>query len=150
MKRSLKLFSIFSLFVVLSLTLTGLASAETIRGKGWLSAKGSGTATLRMSGQVDIIGNGVGAVYIYGAEEINAAGQGKRADLNGGDVVFKGYSGTITVTGEKMVVKMVGTKIEFKATGVGSVHLRGRGYYETENLRGDWNNRGLDIEVVKD
>ncbi|GAB4415433.1 MAG: hypothetical protein Fur0044_10510 [Anaerolineae bacterium] len=149
MKRSFKLFSIFSLLVVLSLTLTGLASAETIRGKGWLYAKGNGAATLRMSGQVEIKGHGAGAVYIYGAEEINASGQGKRANLDGGGVVFKGYSGTITVTGEKMVVKMVGTKIEFKASGQGVAHLRGRGYYETAHLRGDWNNRGLEIEIVK-
>jgi hypothetical protein len=149
MKSYLKILTVFSLFVILSLSLTGLASAETIRGKGWLYAKGSGEANLRMSGQIEIKSHGVGVVYIYGAENIQAEGSGRRENLSGGGVVFKGYEGKITVSGDKMVVKMVGKKIEFTAHGKGVAHLRGRGYYETAHLRGDWNNRGLDIEVIE-
>jgi hypothetical protein len=151
MKRSLKLFTIFSLLVVFSLTLTGLASAETLRGKGWLFAKGKGEATLRMSGQIEIKGHGVGVVYIYGAEEIQAEGKGKRTNLDGGGVVFRGYKGTIKVVGEGMTIKMVGAKIEFTAHGKGVAYLRGRGIFRTgDGHVGDWNNRGLEIEVVQD
>jgi hypothetical protein len=150
MKTYQKVLTVFSLIIILSLTFTGLASAETIRGKGWLHAEGSGTATLRMSGQIEIKGHGVGVVYIYGAENIQAEGKGRREDLSGGGFVFKGYSGTIIVTGGRMNIKMVGGKIDFTAHGQGVAHLRGRGYYETANLHGDWNNRGVEIEVVED
>ncbi|MFN8454078.1 MAG: hypothetical protein U0401_05275 [Anaerolineae bacterium] len=113
MKGYTKIFIILSLVLLLSLALTGLASAETIRGKGWLHAEGSGAATLRMSGQVEINGHGVGAVYIYGAESIQAQGDGRRTDLSGGGVLFRGYEGTIIVIGENMRVKMIGAKIDF-------------------------------------
>jgi hypothetical protein len=150
MKRTFKFWSGFALVLLLTLTFTGLASAETLRGKGWLHAEGSGAATLRMSGKVEINGHGVGVVYIYGAEEIRADGQGRRTNLAGGGVVFRGYEGTIQVAGKHMTVKMVGAKIDFTARGKGVAHLRGRGHYETANLAGDWNERGLEIEVIEE
>jgi hypothetical protein len=145
-----KSFTVLSLVLLLSLALTGLASAETIRGKGWLHATGSGQAILRMSGQVEINSHGVGAVYIYGAEDIQAQGNGRRTNLAGGEVIFRGYEGLITVIGEPMRVKLVGAQIDFTAHGQGVAHLRGRGHYETANSSGDWNNRGMEIEVVAD
>lgn len=150
MTRYTKIFTILSLLFLLSLALAGLASAETIRGQGWLKATGSGEAVLRMSGQVEINGHGVGAVYIYGAEDIQAQGNGRRTNLAGGGVIFRGYEGTITVSGEQMRVKLTGTQIDFTAQGQGVAHLRGRGYYETAHTSGDWNNRGFDIEVTED
>ena len=88
MKRYLKFFTGFSLIFLLSLALTGMVSAETIRGKGWLHAEGSGTATLHMTGRIEIKGHGVGLVYIYGAQEIQADGDGRRTNLAGDGVVF--------------------------------------------------------------
>ena len=49
-----------------------------------------------------------------------------------------------------MTIKMVGGKIDFTAHGQGIAHLRGRGHYETVNLSGDWNNRGVELEVVEE
>jgi hypothetical protein len=150
MKGSLRFLAGLSMVMMLTLVFTGLASAEAIRGKGWLHAAGSGTAILRMSGQVEINGHGVGAVYIYGAEDIQAQGQGRRTNLAGGGVIFRGYEGTIQVVGERMTVKMIGEQIDFTAHGKGVAHLRGRGHYETAHHSGDWNNRGLEVEVVED
>ncbi len=150
MKRYWKVLSVVSLVLLLSMALVGAASADIIRGKGWLHAEGSGAATLRMSGQVDITGHGVGVVYIYGAEQIRADGDGQRINRADGGVVFRGYSGKIHVTGERMAVKMIGSKIDFTARGKGTAILRGRGHYETEHFTGDWAPDGTTLEVVEE
>jgi hypothetical protein len=147
MQRYRKLFMAVSLVLLLGLTLTGLASADVIRGKGWLHAEGSGVATLKMSGHVEIVSHDKGVVYIYGAEKIEAEGDGKRSDLRGGGVVFRGYEGVINASGARMRVKIIGEQIEFTARGKGTIFLRGRGHYESEGLAGDWANSGLNIEV---
>jgi hypothetical protein len=102
-----------------------------------------------MSGDVEINGHGIGAVYIYGADDVQAVGKGKRTDRPGGGVIFRGYRGTITASGEKMTVKIVGGKIDFTAEGEGTAYLRGRGTYETGHGSGDWSTSGSTLEVVK-
>lgn len=149
MKRYRKLLTIIGLIMMLTLAFTGLASADVLRGKGWLHAEGSGTARLHMTGHVEIKGHGVGVVYIHGAESIVASGHGRRLDY-GRTTVFRGYQGTINVTGERMVIRMIGGKIDFFARGKGTAILRGRGTYETRGGSGDWGPDGLTVEVVED
>ena len=150
MKRKWKLLTVFSLVLMLSLALTGLASADVIRGKGTLHAQGSGAATLRMTGHVEITSHGSGVVYIYGAERIHATGDGNRTD-RGRLVIFRGHEGTISITGERMMVRMVGQDIEFTARGKGTAILRGRGTYETgDGHTGDWAPDGLTVEVEEE
>ncbi len=147
MKKHLKLFAVLSLVFLLSSILAGVASADVIRGAGWLYAKGSGEASLRMTGHVEIKSHGVGAVYIYGAESIEAHGDGQRKELSGGGVLFWGHKGIIKVVGERMTVRMEGRKIEFTAHGKGVIQLRGRGHYKTRGHSGDWAPDGLTVEV---
>ncbi len=150
MKRNWKLLTVFSVVFMLSLALTGIASADVIRGKGWLYAEGSGAATLRMSGDVEIISHGSGVVYIYGADTIEAEGNGRRKNLRNGGVIFRGYEGKITISGERMAVRMIGKQIEFTAMGKGTAILRGRGHYETEGHSGNWEPDGLTLEVAEE
>jgi len=151
MKRYVKLLGVLSLVMLMGMVVTGVASADVLRGKGWLHAKGSGMAVLKMTGHVEIVSHGSGAVYIYGAEKIEASGQGIRNDLPGGGVIFRGHQGTIEVTGERMLVRMIGKKIEFTARGKGKAVLRGEGYYETGGGgTGDWEPDGLTVEVVEE
>lgn len=150
MKRSWKLLTVFGLVLMLGMALTGLASADVIRGKGTLHAEGSGAATLRMSGHIKITSHGSGVVYIHGAEGIRAEGDGNRVD-RGRLVIFRGHEGTISITGERMVVRIVGQEIEFDARGKGTAILRGRGTYETGNGHtGDWEPNGLTLEVEEE
>lgn len=151
MKRYSKLLAIFSLVLLLSLTVAGVASADVIYGKGWLHAEGAGYAKLQMTGHVEINGHGAGVVVIYGAETIRAEGNGTRTNLSNGGVVFRGYSGTIEVTGRRMVVKMVGGQIDFTAQGKGRAVLRGRGTYETgHGHTGEWTASGLTVELTEE
>lgn len=149
MKRYSKLLAILGLVLLLSLTVAGAASADVLRGEGWLYARGSGIASLQMSGTVEVVGHGVGMVYIRGAEQIEASGQGRRVDRAGGVVVFYGHEGTIHIEGEQMVVRMVGKKIEFTAEGKGRAWLRGAGTYETgSGYTGDWAPDGQNVEMA--
>lgn len=150
MKRYLKPLTILSLVMLLSLALVSVASADVIRGKGWIHAEGSGLAKLYMTGNIEITGHGVGVVYIKGAGEIRATGDGRRTDLPGGGVVFRGFSGKIYATGHNMTIKMVGGKIDFTARGKGTVVLRGRGHYETHGFEGDWAPDGLTVDVAEE
>ena len=150
MKGYLKLLVVLTLVSLLSVIFVGAASADVIQGKGWLHARGAGVAMLKMSGNIEITGHGVGLVYIYGADEIYATGDGQRVDRPGGGVVFRGYRGTITATGRDIVVKMAGGKIDFKAEGKGKAYLRGRGHYETGHISADWDSAGTTIEVAEE
>jgi hypothetical protein len=146
MKHTIKLFVVLTVVSLLGLMLAGVASAEVVQGQGWLHARGAGVVVLRMSGDVEITGHGVGAVYVYGAEDIYAAGQGRRTDLPGGGVIFRGYRGKITISGEEMMVRMAGGKIDFVAEGEGRALLRGQGHYETRHGSGDWSAEGTTVE----
>ncbi len=150
MKHFTKSMTITGLVFLLSMVLVGAASADVIRGKGWLHAEGSGVARLWMSGQVEITGHGGGTVYIYGAAEIEAGGNGRRVDLPGGGVVFYGSEGEIHAGGERMFVEIIGRKIDFTARGKGKAVLRGKGRYETEGFSGDWASDGLTIEMEEE
>lgn len=151
MSFSRKFFTMVALTLVLLMTFTGLTSADVLQGKGWLHAEGNGLVNLHLTGEADIEGHGTGMVYIRGAEEIRANGSGRRIDHPGNIVVFYGYEGEIHATGEKMLIRMVGQKIEFTAEGKGRARLHGRGWYETGNgSTGDWAPDGLDIEMTEE
>lgn len=149
MKTYQKLLVTLTMLFVLSLAWTGLASAETLQGRGRLSAKGNGQAVLRMTGQVEITGHGKSVIKIIGAEKIEAHGEGERINQPDGSVVFRGYEGKILVVGRKMVVRMTGKQIEFTAKGKGQALLKGRGVYKTANLSGDWTADGVKLKLAE-
>lgn len=124
-----------------------VASADTVSGHGWIKAKGSGTALLKMTGEVNISAHGTGLVYIKGAEFVRAEGVGSRTNLPNGDVILRGYRGQVHIVGKHMSVRMIGKRIEFEARGIGQVTLKGRGVYETGSGSGDWQADGVELTV---
>ena len=124
-----------------------VASADTVSGHGWIKAQGAGTALLKMNGEVDIEGHGLGVIYIKGAEIVRADGNGSRTDLPNGDVILRGYRGHVHIVGKQMGVRMVGGKIDFEAWGAGQVTLKGRGSYETQSGFGTWQPGGIELTI---
>ncbi len=133
--------------MILVMAFASVASADTVSGHGWIKAQGAGTALLKMNGEVDIEGHGLGAIYIRDAEVVRADGNGTRTDLPNGDVILRGYRGHVHIVGKQMGVRMVGGKIDFEAWGVGRVLLRGRGSYETQNGFGTWQAGGVELAI---
>ncbi len=138
----------FGVVSMLMMVFASVANADTVTGRGWLKAMGAGKATLRMTGEVDITGHGAGIIYIKGAEIITAEGRGKRSNLPNGDVILRGYYGSVRIVGKHMSVQVVGGKIDFSATGAGVVTLTGRGkYWVHAGEDGNWRVDGVDLTI---
>lgn len=130
--------------VLASLALTAVASAETLEGTGTLWARGVGIAKVHGDGSVKIRGCGVGTVWVKGAETLEAHGVGIRREVDGG-VLFIGWWGKITASGEELTVRMAGGLIEFVAEGTGWAFLKGRGRYHVGPASGEWSPEGMTI-----
>lgn len=124
---------------------TGSALAAPVAGEGTLSATGVGTVGLTGSGTV-AIGPGAGTVWVAGAEDIQVEGRGRRTVLPDGTVRLTGYSGSITIVGEDMRVRIAGGAIGVEAYGKGSAVLQGEGSYTTGNGSGNWTRNGQVVQ----
>jgi len=144
MKRLAK---VVAVVLVLGLLATAAVGAEKAEGTGTIKAIGTGVARVEGDGKVEIRGLGIGTVWVRHADGLRATGRGIRWDLPGGTVYFLGWSGHIEARGEDMVVNMVGSLIEFKAMGSGTVYLRGRGHYWINGEQSVWSAEGISVEL---
>jgi hypothetical protein len=142
--------SIVAVWIVIALALlmTSAAGAEEFSGTGTISARGAGLAILRGSGEVQIDGHGVGIVWVKNAETLEASGEGHRWEIpETGATVFLGWTGSIYASGHEITVWMAGGLIEFTASGTGKVYLRGRGSYELNGHKGEWDPMGEVLQL---
>jgi hypothetical protein len=144
-----RLVRILTVVLVLGLLTTAVVSAEQAEGTGTIKAVGAGMARVEADGRVDIHALGIGTVWVRNANELKAAGRGIRWDLPGGVVYFVGWSGHIEARGEDIAVNMMGSLIEFKATGTGRVFLKGRGHYWINSEQGLWSADGTSVELQR-
>ncbi len=142
-----RLVRVASVALVLALLTAVAVGAEQAEGTGSLRAIGAGVARVEGDGTVDIRGLGVGTIWVRNAQHLTAAGRGIRWDLPGGDVYFVGWSGHVEASGEGLVVNMMGSLIEFKANGSGTVFLRGRGRYWKQGQEGLWSRDGITVPL---
>ncbi len=140
-----KLLLVVVLTLVALLVFPAIASAETFRGEGSITARGVGVAIVHGEGEIEITGHGIGLVHVRNAESLEASGNGYRRDLPGGGAVFMGWRGEIRVAGTELTVRMWGGLIEFTAEGTGWVFLRGRGTYEINGETLDWSAEGARV-----
>lgn len=147
MKRFIALAAAVAALSLGALTLADSASAAgtDLSGRGVLYARGAGLAELRGDGRVDIRGHGAATVLVQGAENVVARGEGHRIDLPDGSVRFVGWRGHIRIVGEDMTVVMMGGRIEFRAIGQGTAHLRGHGTYRIGDHSGRWTPQGVEV-----
>lgn len=130
--------------VALCLPLAPPVSAGEISGTGTIWAKGAGLAIPHGHGEIVIRAHGVGIVWIKDANSLEASGRGHKWEVAGNNAtVFWGWSGEIRASGDSITVWMADGIIEFRATGTGSVYLRGRGNYEANGHEGLWRPAGV-------
>jgi hypothetical protein len=139
--------TVTAIAVALALVVATAASAEVVAGTGAITARGAGVARVTCNGRVIIRAHGAGTVWVRNAEKVRASGRGVRADLPGGSVLFRNWSGRIQVGGEELTVAIVGRLIDFTAKGTGTVFLRGRGSYWLRGERGEWSRDGLAVTL---
>jgi hypothetical protein len=144
MKRLVK---VMAVVLVIGLLTTAVVSAEQVEGTGAIKAIGAGVARVEGDGRVEIRALGIGTVWVRNADRLKATGRGIRWDLPGGVAYFVGWKGHIEAGGEDIVVNMMGSLIEFKAAGTGTVYLRGRGHYWINGEKGLWSSDGATVEM---
>lgn len=130
--------------MLLSSTGPNVAAAQTVSSTGTLEASGYGTVALSGSGTVTIQ-EGVGVVWVQGADSIEVTGRGRCVELPHGAVRLTGYSGRVQIQGEDMTIRIAGGVINLTASGSGSAWLRGEGTYTTNNSNGIWATPGIRV-----
>jgi hypothetical protein len=114
------------------------AQAVILKGRGELTAAGSGLAVLDFRGGAALAGIGVAIV-----EEdalVETQGQGRITPIDDGRLLLEGF-GRIVVRSfdERTRVEVAGAKLRLRARGVGRAFLKGVGHYMTDDLDGAWN-----------
>jgi len=110
-----------------------------------LTANGYGLAIAGGRGSMDIHAHGASVIWIRGADTLEIEGDGEREDLDEGTVKLTDWEGEIHVEGERFIVRMVGGKLDFTATGRGRAFLQGYGTFQVDDRQGRWTWRGVHI-----
>ncbi len=117
------------LIAVLLVTMV-FAGERDYQGKGTVTAQGKGVAKFRGAGSVEISGDGMLWVTDCSMKdnlEINVSGQGQKLRTPSYLHVYKGFNGTATFDGSRMKVVLSGKDIKLRVTGIGKIHLQGKG-----------------------
>lgn len=110
-----------------------------------LTANGYGLATFGGEGSMDIHAHGASVIWIRGADTLEITGDGEREDTDDGVVKLTDWEGEIHAEGERFVVRMVGGKLDFTATGKGRAFLQGYGTFQVGDHDGRWSWQGVHI-----
>ena len=115
-----------------ALLTVGIASADTIAGRGWISAEGRGSVLLNGNvARLTITGNGSLLFKDEGEpDEPRVAGFERVIHHPNGWVEYIGVRGVFHLEdADQVTVKMTGRRIDLFAAGKGRVELQGRGHY---------------------
>ena len=128
----------------------GSGAAE---GRGWVWAKGLGTAILDGQGRVHMGIDGDVVIYDYAGDAVVKIGaipeeepDGAGAELQAVDptttYTFDNFRGRMYVSGSDFRIEAEGA-MKFRAHGEGVVEVEGRGWWKTLHRRGTWNGATL-------
>lgn len=138
MKRTIVLAGIAAAVLALGLGLVAHAQEpEPAAAAGTLTAQGDGFVGLQARGTVEIQGQGSGIIWVHEGT-VDTEGQGERFDLPRGGVLLVSWNGQVTVSGERVGVRLVSHSVDLSATGAGLAVLYGKGTYQTESESGEW------------
>ena len=137
---------VLALAFVLALPAAAMAQSEasssdaTVAGRGWLKARGTGTAEVEMAGFMRLrLGGDVVIVDHAGDLKVTVRGQGidarrQQTDADG-RIVLSNFDGVIKLKGSHFEVAAEGQMV-IKAKGMGKATLTGEGVFRTR--RGPW------------
>jgi len=131
---------VIGLAVALTLILTSVVYAESVRGTGELRAWGDGLAGVQGDiEEITVSGNGTLFIRDRGGDgEWTVSGTGRRRDLANGWIAYYGFDGDVEAHGSQITVLLSGYDIDLWAKGTGAALLYGEGGYETKHGDGPW------------
>lgn len=118
-----------------------------LEGKGAFTANGRGIATIDGSGTFSIEGAGQLLIIAGPKDKIEISGFGNER-IEGNKHFYSG-AGKVSVTGNKISIKLDGKIDSARAIGKGSAKLYGKGDYSCGKLSGHWLAGGGTIWFVK-
>lgn len=118
--------------------LTGIGSV-TAQGRGHARFLGSGTITVSGTGSLKY-------KDLAGDAKVSTSGRGRRHQhIKTGVVHYHGYKGSATISGSKILVRVIGFGISLTAEGKGVLTLRGRGTYTVSGQTSNWTGKEMQI-----
>lgn len=120
----------------------GAAHAVIVKGRGELTAAGSGLAVLDFRGGAALAG--IGMAIVEEDALVDTQGEGRITPIDDGRLLLEGF-GRIVVRslGERTRVEIAGAKLRLRVRGVGRAFLKGVGHYMTDDLDGAWNSNQI-------
>jgi hypothetical protein len=152
LRRTIALIALVALLVVAASAVALAESEATVAGRGWLVARGTGTATLDMGGWIKMKIDGDVTINDFDGDlsvriASSEAALDEAEDRRGPEVVLRDFEGYLVVRGSHFLLKATGT-MKFKAHGHGFAYLVGEGIYKTRRgLVRPWDEAaaGLDL-----
>jgi len=141
---------ITTILVAVLLVTMVFAVARDYKGKGTVTAKGKGVAKFEGAGSFEVTGTGI--LWIVDCSmnndlQVNVSGPGQKINTPSFLYVYKGFNGSATVSGSRMKVLIRGNDIKLSVTGVGKLHLKGRGTCQKGGQEIPWNEE-VETEVI--
>lgn len=158
-KRLIALFAVFGVFMAVTVAAqaqeTDAADQASVEGKGWIWAKGSGSAILDGHGRVLMGIDGDVVIYDYAGDAVVRVGavpeeepDGSGARLEDVDATstytFDNFRGRIHVVGSDFRIEAEGD-MRFRGRGEGVVEVDGDGWWKTRRARGPWDGAVLEL-----
>ena len=147
--RLLALLAAATMVLSIALAAEAAETEATVDGKGFIRARGTGTAILDGHGRVqmaidgdvvidDLAGDARVKIAAVPAEESDAAGAQFAEVSPTRTYTFDNFRGRLQVVGSDFRIEAEGT-MRFRGHGEGTVELDGRGVWKTRHRRGTWN-----------
>lgn len=152
-KRMLALLAVFTVFMAVTVAAqaeeTGTEGSDSVEGRGWVWAKGSGVAILDGKGKVQMAIDGDVVIYDLAGDAVVKIGAVPEEEPDGAGAELQGVSPTTTYTLDNFRgrLQVVGSdfrieaegEMKFRAHGQGVVEVDGVGWWKTFHRRGTWN-----------
>ena len=150
-KRMLAVLAVFSVFMSVAVAAQAEETERTgsVEGRGYIWAKGVGTAILDGHGRVQMAIDGDVVIYDLAGDAVVKIGAvpEEEPDGNGAQLrevnptttyTFDNFRGRMQIAGSDFRIEAEG-EMKFRGHGEGVVEVDGRGWWKTLRKRGTWN-----------
>ncbi|MFC1591596.1 hypothetical protein ACFL43_03630 [Thermodesulfobacteriota bacterium] len=137
----------FPTLIIILLMVGGFACAQdTITGKGFFIARGSGSVSVSGAGTVECECEGY--VLARGDAELDGLEDDAQAiELDDGGVLYINVAGMVQAAGDDMQVTCGGANLQARIRVDGAIVLTGAGYYRLGIHAGSWSPGGTALMV---
>ena len=150
-RRMLAILAVITVFMAMAVAAQAQETQRTgsVDGRGYIWAKGSGTAILDGRGRVQMAIDGDVVIHDHAGDAVVKIGavpeeepDGEAAQLQGVSptttYTFDNFRGRMQVVGSDFRIEAEGG-MKFRGHGEGFVEVDGRGWWKTLHKRGTWN-----------